>query len=105
MGGNMWMFPMGYKSESLCRTAANARNCGVESEADYEAHQTCGLASKEAISSVHGFSFDVGPIPYVIYQAADPRATTPTRRAGFAGPTRSRFAGLGFSPPTSQIQL
>jgi hypothetical protein len=103
--GNMWMYPMGYLPESLCRTASNKRNCGVDSDEDYEAHETCGLASKAAVSATHGYNFDVGPIPYVIYQASGSTCDYAYAVAGIRWAYAIETRGPGFQPPTANILL
>jgi len=103
--GGMWMYPMGYKSESNCRTAADKRNCGVESEADFNAHELCGMASKAAVEAVNGYTFDVGPIPYVIYQASGSTCDYAYATSGIRWAYAIEVRGNNFQPPVSNIKL
>ena len=96
---------MGYKSESLCRTSANKRACGVESDADYNAHEMCGAASKAAVEAVNGYKFDVGPIPYVIYQASGSTCDYAYATSGIRWAYAIEVRGNTFQPPTSNIKL
>jgi len=101
--GNMWMYPMGYKPRSQCLT--DPRGCGVDNEDDFDAHETCGQASRSAIADVNGFDFAVGPITWIIYQASGSTCDHAYGVSGIRWAYAIEVRGPGFQPNPSQIVL
>jgi hypothetical protein len=103
--GNMWMQPYGYVSCSRC-PLSNPRNCGVDSNEDYDRQYECSAAAVQAISDAgqpFSLRWDIGPITFVIYQASGSTADYAYGVSGIKYAYALEVRGPGFQPPTENL--